>query len=240
MTAIFLIGFLIFLFSLIYLAFHFIRKLKDRSRTLSKKIFYPSFIGGLLLFIIGGSYMDTGVQAQLDEALADNEKLTAEVKTLKEDVKELQGSNEELTKEKEKLDKDLKEVSAKVAAAEKAEKELSDQKAAFDKEKEGLTKQISDLESKNKALDNEVSSLKGQLASKNTTSTTASSNTSGSSNASTSSNSDQNSATTTSGGSENFANCTELRKVYPNGVPSSHAAYQSKMDRDKDNYACER
>lgn len=38
----------------------------------------------------------------------------------------------------------------------------------------------------------------------------------------------------------NFQNCTELRKAYPNGVPSSHPAYQSKMDRDKDGYACER
>lgn len=41
------------------------------------------------------------------------------------------------------------------------------------------------------------------------------------------------------GETENFANCTELRTKYPNGVPSDHPAYQSKMDRDKDNYACE-
>lgn len=39
---------------------------------------------------------------------------------------------------------------------------------------------------------------------------------------------------------EYFQNCTELRKVYPNGVPSTHPAYQAKMDRDKDNFACER
>lgn len=39
---------------------------------------------------------------------------------------------------------------------------------------------------------------------------------------------------------EDFANCTELRKVYPNGIPSTHPAYQSKMDRDKDDFACER
>ena len=38
---------------------------------------------------------------------------------------------------------------------------------------------------------------------------------------------------------ENFANCTELRTVYPDGVPSTHAASQAKMDRDKDNFACE-
>ncbi|MBU5245186.1 thermonuclease family protein [Bacillus halotolerans] len=42
------------------------------------------------------------------------------------------------------------------------------------------------------------------------------------------------------GETEKFKNCTELRKKYPNGVPSSHPAYQSKMDRDHDNYACER
>lgn len=45
---------------------------------------------------------------------------------------------------------------------------------------------------------------------------------------------------TTSSKTQVFANCTELRKVYPNGVPSSHPAYQAKMDRDKDNFACER
>jgi len=42
------------------------------------------------------------------------------------------------------------------------------------------------------------------------------------------------------GETETFKNCTELRKKYPNGVPSSHPTYQSKMDRDHDNYACER
>jgi hypothetical protein len=39
---------------------------------------------------------------------------------------------------------------------------------------------------------------------------------------------------------ESFQNCTELRKVYPNGVPAGHPAYAPKHDRYKDNYACER
>ena len=39
---------------------------------------------------------------------------------------------------------------------------------------------------------------------------------------------------------EYYDNCTEMRKVYPDGVPSTHPAYESKHDRDKDNYACER
>lgn len=39
--------------------------------------------------------------------------------------------------------------------------------------------------------------------------------------------------------SKNFKNCDELRTVYSKGVPSSHPAYQAKMDRDKDGWACE-
>lgn len=37
----------------------------------------------------------------------------------------------------------------------------------------------------------------------------------------------------------NFKNCTELKKVYPNGVAKGHPAYQAKMDRDNDGWACE-
>ena len=36
-----------------------------------------------------------------------------------------------------------------------------------------------------------------------------------------------------------FKNCTELKKVYPNGVMIGHPAYESKHDRDKDGHACE-
>lgn len=43
-----------------------------------------------------------------------------------------------------------------------------------------------------------------------------------------------------SGGTKNYKNCTELRVDYPNGVPADHPAYQPKMDRDKDGWACER
>lgn len=42
-----------------------------------------------------------------------------------------------------------------------------------------------------------------------------------------------------SGNKENFKNCTELRKVYPEGVPEGHPAYRPKHDRDKDGWACE-
>ncbi|HDJ2906053.1 TPA: excalibur calcium-binding domain-containing protein [Staphylococcus aureus] len=38
---------------------------------------------------------------------------------------------------------------------------------------------------------------------------------------------------------KSFSNCTELRKVYPNGVSIGHPAYHPSLDRDKDNRACE-
>lgn len=41
------------------------------------------------------------------------------------------------------------------------------------------------------------------------------------------------------GAAEVFANCTELKAVYPGGVSQGHPAYQDKMDRDHDGYACE-
>jgi micrococcal nuclease len=46
--------------------------------------------------------------------------------------------------------------------------------------------------------------------------------------------------TATTGTTEWFDNCTHLRTKYPSGVASDHPAYQSKMDRDKDNFACEK
>lgn len=53
----------------------------------------------------------------------------------------------------------------------------------------------------------------------------------------TQSNTQSNSQSTTK--TEYFQNCTDLRGTYPGGVSSSHPAYQSKMDRDKDGWACE-
>lgn len=37
-----------------------------------------------------------------------------------------------------------------------------------------------------------------------------------------------------------FKNCTALREYYPSGVQKGHPAYDTKHDRDKDNWACEK
>jgi hypothetical protein len=37
-----------------------------------------------------------------------------------------------------------------------------------------------------------------------------------------------------------YASCDELRRDHPGGVAATHPAYRSKMDRDRDGWACER
>jgi micrococcal nuclease len=85
---------------------------------------------------------------------------------------------------------------------------------------------------------------RGDLDSSGSSSAGGSSSGSGTGNTSGGSEADSrssNSSASSSGNqSESYKNCTELRKVYPNGVPSTHPAYDSKHDRDKDNFACER
>ncbi|AVO22622.1 thermonuclease family protein [Aeribacillus composti] len=77
-------------------------------------------------------------------------------------------------------------------------------------------------------------------SSNNSSSNTSSSSRSSSNSSNNSNSSSGSSATSSSGGTEYFKNCTELRKKYPEGVPSDHPAYASKHDRDKDGWACER
>ncbi|TCJ03336.1 thermonuclease family protein [Cytobacillus praedii] len=78
------------------------------------------------------------------------------------------------------------------------------------------------------------------IASSSNTTASSSNSTNNNTNSSTSSNTNHSTAVPSSSGSESYKNCTELRKVYPNGVAADHPAYESKHDRDKDNWACER
>lgn len=62
---------------------------------------------------------------------------------------------------------------------------------------------------------------------------------SGKSSGKSSGNQSSSSSSTSAEKKESFKNCTELRKVYPEGVPEGHPAYHPKHDRDKDGWACE-
>lgn len=224
MIGLFLIGLVLLLFAIGYIILYLIKKVKGRNSLLSKKILYFPLIVGLLLIILSISFFDTGIQGQLEEAEEKNIELESEAKELRTMATELGDKVEVLESEKETLTTQLSEAETKLSDAESQTKEYEDNKTKYEEkmatlasEKESLEKQISKLEE-------EVASAQAQSSSSSTTSNSTNSN----------------SASTVSSGNNDFANCTELRSVYPNGVASSHPAYTSKMDRDKDGYACER
>lgn len=223
-----LIGLLLMVFALIYFVIYLLKKVRGRNPILSKKIFYFSLIGGFLLMILSASFLDTG-QGQLQEANGKNSKLESEVKELKTKAKELEAKVVELESDKEKLTTALSDTEAKLSDSKDQEKEFAEYKKSQEEK-------IADLESEKEELEEKVNNLEDKVAEVHTPS---SSSTETSKSGSSSNNSNA-TASTVNSGNNNFANCTELRSVYPNGVPSSHPAYQSKMDRDKDNYACER
>nr|WP_235856601.1 excalibur calcium-binding domain-containing protein [Niallia taxi] len=230
------IGLFLFIFAIFYLVFHFIRKLKNRQKRISKLLLLIPLIGGILFFSLGVPYIDSGETQKLNDSLEANTKLQAEVKKLNSKLTELDSTNVELTSKNKDLTADNKELSSKVEDGSSAEKDLNDQKESLEKDKKKLEEKVTDLEKEIKTLKSNISDLEGDLASAKKEAASASANVSSQS----SSNQTTASTTSSSSGSEYFANCTELRAVYPNGVDSSHPAYQSKMDRDKDNYACER
>ena len=235
MDAVSTIGFLIFLGSLVFLVYHLIRKIKQRERILPKRIFYSALIGGFSLFLIADSLADTSVQDALDEALETNTVLAAESDEFRSTNEILEESNEQLTEENEVFAKEIEELTLKLADFDRFEQELLDAKQAKKESSEVYEKKISELETNNSSLTSEVGDLKNQVANQS-----ASTGTSGGTSSSTPKTTTTTSAPATSSDSEWFQNCTELRKNYPSGVAEGHAAYQSKMDRDKDGWACER
>jgi len=186
-----------------------------------------------------------------NKQLAETNKAYAKLqKELKLDIKEINFNeivtiNEEKATEILRKDKERKDKAA-MKKAEKEEKlrienenkviaeleeKLKNQQATYKEKKEAFEKEITDLKASNTTLTTEVATLKSQASSKAANSTASSSGSGSATPAPTPAASSE---------SEWFQNCTELRKKYPSGVASSHPAYQSKMDRDKDEWACER
>ncbi|MBS4207487.1 excalibur calcium-binding domain-containing protein [Bacillus sp. FJAT-50079] len=235
MEAIIVIGLLLFVGALFYLIYHFIRKIKNRERTLSKKIFFPILIGGFLLFIIGVFSNDSDLQNQLNEALEKNQVLTAE-------NEEFKSTNLTLEEANEKLQKEYEELTSKLADFDKMEQELKEQAEAFQKEKEelqaamaeekgALEKEVNDLKASNATLNTEVERLKNQVASRSSNSTTSA--------ASTSSNSSSTANASSSGSNVYYKNCSAARAAGVTPLYQGEPGYASHLDRDGDGIACE-
>lgn len=230
MLAIAAVGILIFAFSLIYLAYHLIKKIKDRNRTLSGKIFYLSLTGGMILFIVGAVYTDTSIKADLEEAQQKNIDLIAKNEELNLLYTELEEKNEELLAESTSANKEIDNLTSKLTSSDKIVKDLTDKQATHDAKSKEFEKEITDLKAINSNLSNEVITLKDEVAGNNSTSVASlSSNESGYSSNDSVSNT----------GQSYYQNCTAARAAGAAPVYSGDPGYGPHLDRDGDGVGCE-
>lgn len=237
--------------SLIYLVYHLIQKRKHRERILPKKIFYPTLIGGLLLFSIASSLTDTSVQDALDKAREENTTLATEIKEFKLTNKTLEKANSKLTEENEKAigeiktaTEEIEELTLKLADFENFEQELTDEKQAHKENSEALQNEITELKETNTSLASEVESLKGQVASAsaNTASNVSSSNSGSRSSSDTSSAPSPppvETPTPEANANVYYKNCTAARNAGAAPVRRGDPGYASHLDRDGDGIGCE-
>ncbi len=187
----------------------------------------------IVMLLIGSSFGPS--QEQVEDK-------DGRISTLQKEIDGYKETESEHLTAIEKLEKENNNYRDAETAVKKKEEELKKKEelaeAAAKKEEEAVAKKKEEeLAAKKKAEEEEAQRVASEkaMAEKAQASESASKSTSGSSN----SNEASTSPSDSTSGQTIFANCTELRKVHPAGVPKGHPAYQGKMDRDKDDYACE-
>lgn len=218
-----LLGVVLILFAILYLIFHFIRSLFSTKYHLSKRIFYPSLIGGILLFTVAMVVEDTGAAQKLEVVTSENTELKNEITALKEEVESLTQKvtdTEELNIELEK---------AKTAAA--SEKDTLNSKVAT------LEEEVSRLTEEKKTVTAERDSLTEEVASLNSTvAANASSSSPATFDETESVVSSEASASTTS---EFYDNCAAAQAAGAAPVYAGDPGYGPHLDRDGDGVGCE-
>ena len=160
MEAVTMIGFLVFVGSLIYLVYHFVRKIMNRERTLKKKVFFPILIGGFMFFVIGALLEDTTLQDELDEALESNISITKENKAALSKTDEFEMDSDKLKEDIENISKEIEELELKLPELEKKEKEFNKLESVHKKDLTALEEEISALKTTNSNLKEKVDNLK--------------------------------------------------------------------------------
>ena len=160
MEAIAIIGFLVFSGSLVYLVYHFIRKIMNRERTLKKKIFYPILAGGFILFFIGAIFWDTTLIVELDEAKEAKVSLTKNNETVLNEKEELEIDTEKLKEDIVNISEEIEELESKLPELEKKEKEFNKLESVHKEDATALEEEISTLKTTNSSLKDKVDDLK--------------------------------------------------------------------------------
>ncbi|WP_117161255.1 excalibur calcium-binding domain-containing protein [Paraliobacillus sp. X-1268] len=212
------IGLLAIIYSLGYLIYHFIRKIFNKERHLSKKIFFSIFGIGIIFLIIGSEFSASG---KLVKETNENDELTERNEELITEKKEITDKKNELEKQLEDLTASKSDIEDQLDEAEKQYSALNEQ-VESDKE---LESEIEDLNVRIDELESENSSLQSNI---DTQSTSVSSNSS-----------DNSSSNATSNTSAYYENCTAAREAGAAPVYEGDPGYASHLDRDGDGVGCE-
>lgn len=198
--------------------------------------FIRKYIGiiivAIIMLLVGSSFGPSQAQVEVKDT---------EISSLQKEIKAYKNTESEQLAAIEKLEKEntlYKEAEVALKKKEDDLKKLEEEKAAqVKKEKEeAAAKEAEELAAKKKAEQEE----KARVAAEKAEAEQAAAEQAEAASASSSQSEETNTDSAASSSTETqFANCTELRSVHPAGVPKGHAAYQSKMDRDNDDYACE-
>ena len=160
MEAIAMIGFLIFFGSLIYLVYHFVRKIMNRERRLKKKVFFSILIGSFMFFVIGVLLEDTTLNDELDEALESNISITEENEAALKTTDEFEKDNDKLKEDIDKMSEEIEGLESILPELEKKEEEFNKLESVHKEDITVLEEEISILKTTNSILKDKVDNLK--------------------------------------------------------------------------------
>ncbi|MDT8863058.1 excalibur calcium-binding domain-containing protein [Alkalihalobacillus sp. MEB130] len=226
MEAILLVGLLALMYSVIYFFIFLIKKLRNKEHTLSKKKFYPLLIGGLTLFLIGVTFLDTGIQAKLEEEVLKNEQLMQQLLDLQEKYDESALHLEELNDQVLIYETEIEEMKNENKALAKEHVSFQRIVKELEKDNQAYLDELTVLGSENKRLLSEVKELKEkqsiQVASLNQTSSSST-----------------NTTASTNNSNVYYKNCTEARAAGAAPIRRGEPGYAKHLDRDGDGIGCE-
>ncbi|KAB8125980.1 hypothetical protein F9U64_21140 [Gracilibacillus oryzae] len=208
-----IIGIILFISSFIYLAFHFIKKQKDKERNIPFKVFLSLLASGFVLILLGVSFSGESNTAQLEEQELKIEELTIENENLKQE-------NLTLTEEVENLQSEKTRVEQELASKNSEFQTLNEKASNHASEVDDLHNKIAELMTTIAQKEKEISTLNANAEEQAVTT----------------------SKDVTSSASESdvyYKNCTVARDAGAAPVRTGDPGYASHLDRDGDGVGCE-
>ncbi|MEK5431217.1 excalibur calcium-binding domain-containing protein [Lysinibacillus sp. FSL R7-0073] len=209
------IGVLAFLFSIGYLLYFLLKKIRKKEGLFSKKLFFSTFLGSFILLAISMQF-DTVSGTEYNKQVKLNKELQSQVDTLNGKLANLKAEIAQVSKESQNI---------KDAESKTIEKFQTDKKI-LQEEQSTLKAQIATLKEENEDLSTKLASAQ------KVSQTTASSNQS-------SANNTQSAPPASTPQNIYYKNCTQVRSAGAAPIRKGDPGYARHLDRDGDGIGCE-